>query len=287
MQMRRFARDCSFVRSYAVRSPARALIGFAFAQNDSLVSGFRSGGGCVFASVFVSRFGAEKRSQFRGLVQTAVVRKRFTAVGARFQFWAREAVPFWGVFLGPVLVPKRGPSFGVRSGSCSTKMVCGRRRAAPVLCSRDGPVFGAAGSAASAETIVINIDETSVCVNQEARGALLAPGGSVGAPSHSRRSNFTLVAIVANDPNIQNVLRQMVIANTRQLTACVVARARVVAALFFRRAAGRVFELPRRFVLYVETKERLEQRRAVQRVFARRDRGRSRGFAAWPHRNIV
>ena len=112
MQMRRFARDCSFVRSYVVRSPARALIGFAFAQNDSLVSGFRSGGGCVFASVFVSRFGAEKRSQFRGLVQTAVVRKRFTAVGARFQFWAREAVPFWGVFLGPVLVPKRGPSFG-------------------------------------------------------------------------------------------------------------------------------------------------------------------------------
>lgn len=101
MQMRRFARDCSFVRSYAVRSPARALIGFAFAQNDSLVSGFRSGGGCVFASVFVSRFGAEKRSQFRGLVQTAVVRKRFTAVGARFQFWAREAVPFWACFWVP------------------------------------------------------------------------------------------------------------------------------------------------------------------------------------------
>ena len=236
--------------------------------------------------VFGSRFGTETRSQFR-VRSGSCITKMVYGCRCAVPVLGSRGGPVLGVFLGPVLVPKRGPSFGVRSGSCSTKMVCGRRRAAPVLCSRDGPVFGAAGSAASAETIVINIDETSVCVNQEARGALLAPGGSVGAPSHSRRSNFTLVAIVANDPNIQNVLRQMVIANTRQLTACVVARARVVAALFFRRAAGRVFELPRRFVLYVETKERLEQRRAVQRVFARRDRGRSRGFAAWPHRNIV
>ena len=245
-----------------------------------------SRGGPVLGRVFGSRFGTETRSQFR-VRSGSCITKMVYGCRCAVPVLGSRGGPVLGVFLGPVLVPKRGPSFGVRSGSCSTKMVCGRRRAAPVLCSRDGPVFGAAGSAASAETIVINIDETSVCVNQEARGALLAPGGSVGAPSHSRRSNFTLVAIVANDPNIQNVLRQMVIANTRQLTACVVARARVVAALFFRRAAGRVFELPRRFVLYVETKERLEQRRAVQRVFARRDRGRSRGFAAWPHRNIV